>query len=149
MYVYVSMWNHYAMCMWWYCRLGGNMVIKIADFGFSEKMYTRAYVRTVLDGVVKLPVKWMAPESICYGLFSEKSDVVRTSSLPPPSSENIPVLCPACLSSLQWSFGVTCWEVFTGGVTPYPGVHPSAIPRMRNHERMMGRPDNQACSEDM
>ena len=125
------------------------MVIKIADFGFSEKMYTRAYVRTVLDGVVKLPVKWMAPESICYGLFSEKSDVVRTSSFPPPSSENIPVLCPACLPSFQWSFGVTCWEVFTGGVTPYPGVHPSAIPRMRNHERMMGRPDNQACSEDM
>ena len=54
MYVYVSMWNHYAMYMWWCCRLGDNMAIKIADFGFSEKMYTRAYVRTVLDGVVKL-----------------------------------------------------------------------------------------------
>ena len=60
---------------------GDNMAMKIADFGFSEKMYMRAYVQTVLDGVVKLPVKWMAPESICYGLFSVKSDVVRASSL--------------------------------------------------------------------
>ena len=53
------------------------MVIKIADFGFSEKLYTKIYVRMVVDGTVRLPVKWMAPESISYGVFSEKSDVVR------------------------------------------------------------------------
>ena len=58
------------------CRLGENMVIKVADFGFSENMYTRAYVRTVVDGGVKLPVKWMAPESLLDGVFSEKTDVV-------------------------------------------------------------------------
>ena len=57
------------------------MVIKIADFGFSEKLYTKVYVRMVVDGTVRLPVKWMAPESICHGVFSEKSDVVRELSI--------------------------------------------------------------------
>ena len=58
------------------CRLGENMVIKVADFGFSENMYTSAYVRTTVDGGVRLPVKWMAPESLLDGVFSEKTDVV-------------------------------------------------------------------------
>ena len=57
-------------------RLGENTVVKIADFGFSEKLYTKTYIRKVVDGGVKLPVKWMAPECISYGIFSEKSDVV-------------------------------------------------------------------------
>ena len=58
------------------CRLGENMTVKVADFGFSENLYTTAYVRTALDGGVKLPVKWMAPESLLDGVFSEKTDVV-------------------------------------------------------------------------
>lgn len=62
-------------------RLEEHMVVKIADFGFSEKLYMKAYVRMVLDGTVKLPVKWMAPESICHEVFSEKTDVVRVSIL--------------------------------------------------------------------
>ena len=34
------------------CRLGENniMVFKVADFGFSENMYTSAYVRTAVNG---------------------------------------------------------------------------------------------------
>ena len=67
----------YLRCLFLtFLRLGENLIVKIADFGFSEKLYTKAYVRMITDGV-KLPVKWMAPESICYGMFSEKSDVVR------------------------------------------------------------------------
>ena len=30
------------------------------------------------DGVVKLPVKWMSLESLNDGVFTEKTDVVRT-----------------------------------------------------------------------
>ena len=52
-------------------------MIKITDFGLSEDMYMRNYFRQGMAGeVVKLPVKWMAPESLSDGHFSEKSDVV-------------------------------------------------------------------------
>ena len=59
-------------------RIDVNFVIKIADFGLSEDVYARTYFRQSSSGeAVKLPVKWMAPESLHDGLFSEKSDVVK------------------------------------------------------------------------
>ena len=52
-------------------------MIKITDFGLSEDIFVRNYFRQGSTGeVVKLPVKWMAPESLSDGHFSEKSDVV-------------------------------------------------------------------------
>ena len=52
-------------------------MIKIGDFGFSEYIYEKNYFRqSGSDKSVKLPVKWMAPESLSDGVFSEKSDVV-------------------------------------------------------------------------
>ena len=52
-------------------------MIKITDFGLSEDVYAKNYFRQGSSGeVVKLPVKWMAPESLTDGHFSEKSDVV-------------------------------------------------------------------------
>ena len=52
-------------------------MIKIADFGLSKDIVLRNYYREGADGeVAKLPVKWMAPESLSDGHFSEKSDVV-------------------------------------------------------------------------
>lgn len=50
-------------------------MIKVADFGLSESMYGREYFREG-DSSVKLPLKWMAVESINDGIFSEKTDVV-------------------------------------------------------------------------
>ena len=56
-----------------------NFVIKVADFGLSESIETsKDYFRQNQEDVVKLPIKWLAPESINDALFSEKSDVVRT-----------------------------------------------------------------------
>ena len=48
----------------------------MGDLGLAEDVHTRGYFRQGKDNVVKLPFKWMAPESLRDGLFSEKSDVV-------------------------------------------------------------------------
>ena len=56
-----------------------NYVIKVADFGLSEKFdQAKNYFRQdkTDNSVVKLPLRWLAPESIDDGLFSEKTDVV-------------------------------------------------------------------------
>ncbi|KAK1884970.1 Receptor-type tyrosine-protein kinase FLT3 [Dissostichus eleginoides] len=45
---------------------------------------------------VRLPVKWMAPESTFQGIYTMKSDV--------------------------WAYGILLWEIFSLGVTPYPGM---------------------------
>ena len=53
-------------------------MIKVSDFGLTEDIYARNYFRQGReDGVVKLPVKWMSPESLNDGVFTEKTDVVH------------------------------------------------------------------------
>ncbi len=52
-------------------------MIKVADFGLSENTYSKTYFREKGGSGVKLPIKWMALESLTDGVFSEKSDVVR------------------------------------------------------------------------
>ena len=49
--------------------------MKVGDFGLAEDMYSTGYVRDA-SKTVKVPYKWMPPESLEEGLFSEKSDVV-------------------------------------------------------------------------
>ena len=56
-------------------RIDLHMVIKVADFGLSVNMGAKNYYR-LTDMRVKLPVMWMAPESLTNYVFSEKSDVV-------------------------------------------------------------------------
>jgi len=53
------------------------MTIKVADFGLSRNIYERDYYSC--DGRrSRLPVKWMAIESLEKGVFTSKSDVVST-----------------------------------------------------------------------
>ena len=52
-------------------------MIKVADFGLSEIIdSSRNYSGQDSSDDGRVPVKWMAPESIA--VFSEKTDVVRT-----------------------------------------------------------------------
>ena len=54
-------------------RLDQNYVIKVADFGLSENTYAKSYFRQQETTGVKLPIKWMAYESLTDGIFSEKN----------------------------------------------------------------------------
>ena len=49
----------------------------------------------------------------------------------------------------QWSYGVTCWELFTGGKIPYPGVDPVSLPSLLESGHRLDKPENAACSEEM
>ena len=60
-------------------RISINMIIKVADFGLSVDTGTKDYYRLAGGMGTKLPVKWMAPESLSDYIFSEKSDVVSES----------------------------------------------------------------------
>ena len=53
------------------------------------------------------------------------------------------------MSTLQWSYGVTCWELFTGGKNPYPGVDPVSLPNLLESGHRLDKPNNAACSEEM
>ena len=58
-------------------RIDMNFVIKVADFGLSENIGSKEYYRQDKLVDVKLPIRWLAPESLEDCVFSQKSDVVR------------------------------------------------------------------------
>ena len=71
----IKMYNYYDSYAY---RIDINMIIKIADFGLSVDISAKEYYRLTKHNMdVKLPVKWMAPESLADYMFSEMSDVVK------------------------------------------------------------------------
>ncbi|XP_054609971.1 tyrosine-protein kinase receptor TYRO3 [Dunckerocampus dactyliophorus] len=76
------------------CMLGDDLVVRVADFGLSRKIYSSNYYREQKS--IRVPVKWLAIESLSDSVYTTKTDV--------------------------WSFGVTMWEIASLGKTPYPGV---------------------------
>ena len=53
-----------------------NCVVKVADFGLAVNMGSKHYFRQKREEMVRLPMKWLAPECMQDNLFSEKSDIV-------------------------------------------------------------------------
>ncbi|MGH0149084.1 UNVERIFIED_CONTAM: hypothetical protein FKN15_028122 [Acipenser sinensis] len=78
------------------CMLDEKYTVKVADFGLARDVYDKEYYSVHNKNGVKLPVKWMALESLQIHKFTTKSDV--------------------------WSFGVLLWELMTRGAPPYSDV---------------------------
>ena len=55
-------------------RVSEELIVKIADFGFSRDIYNQDYYR--LEHKARLPVKWLPVESLYDNIYSEKTDVV-------------------------------------------------------------------------
>ncbi|KJH48525.1 SH2 domain protein [Dictyocaulus viviparus] len=72
------------------CLITPDRVVKISDFGLS-----RLGVHYKLRTAMKLPIKWLAPETITMFIFSLKTDV--------------------------FSFGVLAYEIFADGAEPWDG----------------------------
>ena len=51
----------------------------MADFGLTRDIYETDYYR--LNHSARMPIKWMAPESMSDRISDEKTDVVSVSSL--------------------------------------------------------------------
>ncbi|XP_078542806.1 focal adhesion kinase 1 isoform X3 [Lissotriton helveticus] len=82
--------------------------VKLGDFGLSRYMEDSTYYKASKG---KLPIKWMAPESINFRRFTSASDV--------------------------WMFGVCMWEILMYGVKPFQGVkNNDVIGRIENGERL-------------
>nr|XP_013814890.1 PREDICTED: tyrosine-protein kinase receptor TYRO3 isoform X1 [Apteryx mantelli mantelli] len=58
------------------CMLDENMNVSVADFGLSKKIYSGDYYRQGCAS--KLPVKWLALESLADNLYTTQSDVLRS-----------------------------------------------------------------------
>ena len=50
---------------------------------------------------------------------------------------------------MQWSYGVTCWEIFSGGQSPYTHVRPSTLLTYLRTGQRLDIPDNLACSDEV
>ena len=70
-------------------RVDLHFVVKVSDFGLSESINpSKDYFRQQEEGV-KLPFKWMPPESLGDGIFSEKTDVVCLNNYCPCHAWNL------------------------------------------------------------
>uniref|UniRef100_A0A4W6E6W1 receptor protein-tyrosine kinase n=1 Tax=Lates calcarifer TaxID=8187 RepID=A0A4W6E6W1_LATCA len=89
-------------------------VAKICDFGLARDI--RNDDSYIVQGNARLPVKWMAPESIFQCVYTVQSDV--------------------------WSYGVLLWEIFSLGKSPYPNVAVDTnFYKMIKDGRHMAQPD--------
>lgn len=97
--------------------------VKIADFGLSRLLGVgEYYYRGDLTEGMKLPIAWCAPESINFLRFTSASDV--------------------------WSFGVTMFELFSYGETPWGGLTGTEILSAVDYPRNERLSSPQLCPAD-
>lgn len=96
------------------CLINENMVVKIADFGLSQKIYLQDYYKG--DEHDAIPVRWMPLESILYNKYTAESDV--------------------------WAFGVCVWEIFTFALQPYYGMTHEEVVRYLKAGHVLPAPEH-------
>ncbi|XP_012283443.1 tyrosine kinase receptor Cad96Ca [Orussus abietinus] len=96
-----------------------NRVCKVADFGFARDVAANQIYERKSEG--RLPIRWMAPESLYDNIFSVKSDI--------------------------WSFGILTWEIVTLGSTPYPGLAAAEVMRRIKDGYRLDRPEH--CKREL
>lgn len=99
--------------------LDDTYTVKISDFGLSRDVYYDNIYCKMTGG--KLPLRWMALESMTHQVYTTQSDV--------------------------WSFGVLLWEIVTMGGTPYPGVSTHNLLVLLKEGYRMPKPPN--CSDEL
>ncbi|XP_071952931.1 proto-oncogene tyrosine-protein kinase receptor Ret-like [Antedon mediterranea] len=99
--------------------VGDCLVIKISDFGLMRDIYEADSYKRTSKG--RIPVKWIAIESLYDNVYTAKSDV--------------------------WSFAILLWEIVTMGATPYPGVTSERLYNILKTGYRMKKPDG--CSDEL
>lgn len=95
------------------CLISDDMVVKIADFGLSQKMYAADYYRGSEHDAI--PIRWMPLEAILYNKFTVESDV--------------------------WAFGVVLWEIFSFALQPYYGMTHEEVVAFVKEGNCLGCPE--------
>ncbi|XP_023218194.1 focal adhesion kinase 1-like [Centruroides sculpturatus] len=99
--------------------------VKLGDFGLSRWVEDQSYYKASKG---KLPIKWMAPESINFRRFTTASDVWMF---------GVCMWEILMMASDVWMFGVCMWEILMMGVKPFQGVkNNDVIGRIENGERL-------------
>ncbi|KAK3089210.1 hypothetical protein FSP39_001772 [Pinctada imbricata] len=99
--------------------VGTGKVLKISDFGLTRDVYEADTYLKRSKG--RIPVKWLAPESLYAQIYTTQSDV--------------------------WSFGIVLWEIVTLGAPPYPGIPPERLYNLLIAGYRMDRPEG--CSDEL
>ncbi|XP_021369987.1 proto-oncogene tyrosine-protein kinase receptor Ret-like [Mizuhopecten yessoensis] len=99
--------------------VAAGKVLKISDFGLTRDVYEADTYLKQSKG--RIPVKWLAPESLYAQVYTTQSDV--------------------------WSFGIVLWEIVTLGAPPYPGIPPERLYNLLIAGYRMDRPES--CTDEM
>ncbi|XP_038061108.1 angiopoietin-1 receptor-like [Patiria miniata] len=91
--------------------IGEALIAKVSDFGLSrgEDVYVQMSSKRV-------PLRWLAIESVRHHTYTTQSDV--------------------------WSFGILLWEIVTIGGTPYPTIDSASLPGKLRKGYRMPKPAN-------
>uniref|UniRef100_A0A3Q2DXK2 non-specific protein-tyrosine kinase n=1 Tax=Cyprinodon variegatus TaxID=28743 RepID=A0A3Q2DXK2_CYPVA len=85
--------------------------VKLGDFGLSRYVDDQEYYKA---SVSRLPIKWMAPESINFRRFTSASDV--------------------------WMFGVCVWEIFSMAQQPFSWLENGQVINLLESGTRLGKP---------